>query len=172
MKTLLFHNENMNKKEWYEKTTNGLTVNEVAVKAGLSSATAWRQCRDDLNFSMENVIKIARAFDADPVDGLIAFGYLKESERNMSAMTASLRNATDEQLIEEMARRLAEYRATHDGAEDSIFDKPIHLTDEEVKEANKADLRGEVDSGRFLFDTAASHDDNKRIESVEPPDAA
>lgn len=164
--------KHMNKKQWIEAVTGADNPNVISAKTGISRATAWRQWGDDFNFSMENVVKIARAYKADPVDGLIAFGYLEESERNMSGVSVVLRDAPDEQLIEELARRLAEYRATHDGAEDSIFDKPIHLTDEDAKEANKADLRGEVDSGKFLFDTAASHDDNKHVESVEPPDAA
>lgn len=71
----------MDRKSWYDEHVGNDTIKEAARKAGISTTTAWRQhAGGELNFSAENVILIARAYGADPVRALAAFGYLSESE--------------------------------------------------------------------------------------------
>ncbi|OZG68205.1 helix-turn-helix domain-containing protein [Bifidobacterium eulemuris] len=152
----------MSKKTWLEAVTHADNANVIAAKTGITRSTAWRQWNDDLNFSAENVIKIARAFGADPVDGLIAFGYLEESERNMSAMTSALRNATNDELINEMARRINDYHSQGDYS--SSFDsETIHVEpDMEVDPTT-------IDGKDFpTYGIAANIDENRDIESETP----
>lgn len=75
----------MDKYQWLKEAMNGETINELANKAGISSATAWRQFNNDLNFTAENVILIARAYHKDPVEALVAFDYLREDERGAAS---------------------------------------------------------------------------------------
>ncbi|WP_169171994.1 helix-turn-helix domain-containing protein [Bifidobacterium oedipodis] len=151
----------MDKKTWLEATTHADNANAIAAKTGITRSTAWRQWNDDMNFSAENVIKIARAFDADPVDGLIVFGYLKESERNMSAMTSALRNATDDELINEMARRIKDYHERADYG--SVFDsETIHVEPDIPVDPS------EIDSDNLPYGFAANEDENRDIESETP----
>ena len=75
----------MDKYQWLKEAMNGETINELANKAGISSATAWRQFNNDLNFTAENVILIARAYHKDPVEALVAFDYLRDDERGTAS---------------------------------------------------------------------------------------
>ncbi|NEG89797.1 hypothetical protein [Bifidobacterium aerophilum] len=96
----------MNKYEWLESTINEDTIAEVAQKSGIIKTTAWRQYNNDLGFSAENVILIARAYHKDPVEALVAFDYLRDDERGVAAVRSALHAATDKQLIDELASRL------------------------------------------------------------------
>ena len=101
-----FHNETMNKHEWLEAAIGEDTVSEMALKAGMSKATAFRQFNNDLNFTAENVILIARAYHKDPVEALVAFDYLRDDERGTASLRAALKNATNDDLLTEIAARL------------------------------------------------------------------
>lgn len=98
--------KSMDKYQWLKEAMNGETINELANKAGISSATAWRQFNNDLNFTAENVILIARAYRKDPVEALVAFDYLREDERGVASLRAALKNATNDDLLTEIAARL------------------------------------------------------------------
>lgn len=95
------------KNEWMLLTTNGASVNEISAKTGVSLSTIWRH-KKDMSFTAEEVIAIARAYHANPLTGLVAFGYLTEQEAGMAAgrERLTLDAAGDETLLEELARRL------------------------------------------------------------------
>lgn len=107
----------MDKYQWLKEAMNGETINELANKAGISSATAWRQFNNDLNFTAENVILIARAYHKDPVEALVAFDYLREDERGAASLRAALKNATNDDLLTEIAARL--------DRDPSLADQPV-----------------------------------------------
>ena len=107
----------MDKYQWLKEAMNGETINELANKAGISSATAWRQFNNDLNFTAENVILIARAYHKDPVEALVAFDYLREDERGAAPLRAALKNATNDDLLTEIAARL--------DRDPSLADQPV-----------------------------------------------
>ena len=109
--------KSMDKYQWLKEAMNGETINELANKAGISSATAWRQFNNDLNFTAENVILIARAYHKDPVEALVAFDYLREDERGAASLRAALKNATNDDLLTEIAARL--------DRDPSLADQPV-----------------------------------------------
>ena len=109
--------KSMDKYQWLKEAMNGETINELANKAGISSATAWRQFNNDLNFTAENVILIARAYHKDPVEALVAFDYLREDERGAASLRAALKNATKDDLLTEIAARL--------DRDPSLADQPV-----------------------------------------------
>lgn len=147
----------MDKYQWLKETMNGETINELANKAGISSATAWRQFNNDLNFTAENVILIARAYHKDPVEALVAFDYLRDDERGTASLRAALKNATNDDLLTEIAARL--------DRDPTLADQPVwqgdpkdldhrQVTDDEI--ADTISKLGKPDVG-----LAAYHGDHK-----------
>ncbi|WP_051905334.1 hypothetical protein [Bifidobacterium actinocoloniiforme] len=118
----------MNKDEWLAKAMGDDSVNEMATKAGISSATAWRQYNNALGFSAENVILIARAYHKNPISALVAFGYLRPDEPASAGTEQALRDASDDELMDEMARRLANGAA----ARNQRWGSPITFSPEDL----------------------------------------
>lgn len=165
MKRKLFHNENMDKYQWLKEAMNGETINELANKAGISSATAWRQFNNDLNFTAENVILIARAYHKDPVEALVAFDYLREDERGTASLRAALKNATNDDLLTEIAARL--------DRDPTLADQPVwrgdpkdldrrQVTDDEI--ADTINKLGKPDVGLTAY-----HGDHKLDDEGDEP---
>lgn len=149
--------KSMDKYQWLKEAMNGETINELANKAGISSATAWRQFNNDLNFTAENVILIARAYHKDPVEALVAFDYLRDDERGTASLRAALKNATNDDLLTEIAARL--------DRDPSLADQPVwrgdpkdldrrQVTDDEI-----ADTISKL--GKPDVSLAAYHGDHK-----------
>lgn len=157
--------KSMDKYQWLKEAMNGETINELANKAGISSATAWRQFNNDLNFTAENVILIARAYHKDPVEALVAFDYLRDDERGTASLRAALKNATNDDLLTEIAARL--------DRDPSLADQPVwkgdpkdldrrQVTDDEI--ADTINKLGKPD-----VDLAAYHGDHKLDDDGDEP---
>lgn len=134
----------MNKETWFKETVQGDTIAEVALKAGIIKTTAWRQYNNALGFSAENVILIARAYHKSPVEALVEFGYIRADEMANGRTVARLRDASDDELLQELARRLKE------NADADWVNSPIIYRDE--------------------FDMGANDDPNARLEAETPED--
>lgn len=144
LQLLWLHNETMNKETWFKETVQGDTIAEVALKAGIIKTTAWRQYNNALGFSAENVILIARAYHKSPVEALVEFGYIRADEMANGKTVARLRDASDDELLQELARRLKE------NADADWANSPIIYREE--------------------FDMAANDDPNARLEAETPED--
>ena len=144
MQPLWLHNETMNKETWFKETVQGDTIAEVALKAGIIKTTAWRQYNNALGFSAENVILIARAYHKSPVEALVEFGYIRADEMTSGETVASLHDASNDELLQELARRLKE------NADADWVNSPIIYREE--------------------FDMAANDDPNARLEAETPED--
>jgi hypothetical protein len=122
----------MNKEEWFAKTVGTDTVNEMSTKSGISAATAWRQYNNNLGFTAENVILIARAYKKNPVAALVAFNYIREDEQLEAGNLKSLEGMSDNSLLDELARRLASGAADSNPRwESSITINPGALSDDD-----------------------------------------
>lgn len=150
--------KSMDKYQWLKEAMNGETINELANKAGISSATAWRQFNNDLNFTAENVILIARAYHKDPVEALVAFDYLREDERGTASLRAALQNATNDDLLTEIAARL--------DRDPSLADQPVWQGD--PKDLDRQVTADEIAANPDLYDLAANQDANKELEAETP----
>lgn len=144
MQPLWLHNETMSKETWFKETVQGDTIAEVALKAGIIKTTAWRQYNNALGFSAENVILIARAYHKSPVEALVEFGYIRADEMANGKTVARLHDASDDELLQELARRLKE------NADADWVNSPIIYREE--------------------FDMAANDDPNARLEAETPED--
>lgn len=144
MQPLWLHNETMSKETWFKETVQGDTIAEVALKAGIIKTTAWRQYNNALGFSAENVILIARAYHKSPVEALVEFGYIRADEMANGKTVARLHDASNDELLQELARRLKE------NADADWVNSPIIYRDE--------------------FDMAANDDPNARLEAETPED--
>ena len=132
----------MSRETWFNETVHGDTIAEVALKAGIIKTTAWRQHNNALGFSAENVILIARAYHKSPVEGLVEFEYLRADEMATGESMAHLRDASDDDLLQELARRLKA------NADADWANSPIIYRDE--------------------LDMAANDDPNARLEAETP----
>ena len=144
MQPLWLHNETMSKETWFNETVQGDTIAEVALKAGIIKTTAWRQYNNALGFSAENVILIARAYHKSPVEALVEFGYIRADEMANGKTVARLHNASNDELLQELARRLKE------NADADWVNSPIIYREE--------------------FDMAANDDPDARLEAETPED--
>lgn len=144
MQPVWLHNETMSKETWFKETVQGDTIAEVALKAGIIKTTAWRQYNNALGFSAENVILIARAYHKSPVEALVEFGYIRADEMAKGKTVARLHDASNDELLQELARRLKE------NADADWVNSPIIYRDE--------------------FDMAANDDPNARLEAETPED--
>lgn len=144
LQPLWLHNETMNKETWFKETVQGDTIAEVALKAGIIKTTAWRQYNNALGFSAENVILIARAYHKSPVEALVEFGYIRADEMTSGETVARLHDASNDELLQELARRLKE------NADADWVNSPIIYREE--------------------FDMAANDDPNARLEAETPED--
>ena len=93
----------MDKTQWLNNATHNASAEGISETAKIPRATVFRRKRD-MSFTAEEVIAIARAYHANPLTGLVAFGYLTEQEAGRERLT--LDAAGDETLLEELARRL------------------------------------------------------------------
>lgn len=80
------------------------SVRSVAAATGSDNKSAGRWLERP---RPEFVITLARVYGADPVQGLVAAGYLTDGEIARLGRAAALREATDLELAEEIYRRAA-----------------------------------------------------------------
>ncbi len=102
--------------EWLRKVTNGDTKNAIAVRSNLPTSTLNRQWNDE-KFSADVVISVAHAYGASPIEGLSALGVITRDDIERLRSDDALKDATDDQLLQELARRLADQH-------DMIVDDP------------------------------------------------
>lgn len=94
-----------------------VSINKIASATKLSQTTLNNRYNQK-NLSSDQVIAIAKAYGYNPVRALMLFEHLEESDFWIPSITNTLRDATDAEIVEEVARRIA-LGSTED------FDKPI-----------------------------------------------
>lgn len=103
---------------WIEAVTRGHSVRQIAANAQIPPATLSRQISTG-TVTPENAVAIAVAYGASPVKALVALGVLDPDNVDTMSVEQALREATDQQLVDEVMRRLS--GATE---EDTAFDHP------------------------------------------------
>jgi hypothetical protein len=99
-----------NQAKWLITATNGSSAREIAAYTDLPHTTISRWIRISA-FPCSAVITIARAYNANVVDALVASGYITPEDRAAAANRAGVSNATDQDLITELLFR---DRSRHD----------------------------------------------------------
>ena len=94
----------MNVEAWFKDLTDSSSLREAAEKSGVSKSTLSRNL-DANTMTPETVIALCRAYDRSPVSGLIETGYINDYELHGPDVEIALREATNEQLLDEIMRR-------------------------------------------------------------------
>ena len=114
----------MNTAKWLKNvagTTGGtLSINAIATKSELPQATLNRHVNAGA-LAAEEVISICRAYRYPVTQGLLDLGFITEKELQLPAIHAALHDATDRELVDEIARRLEQ-------GHHEEFDKPIQAS--------------------------------------------
>lgn len=119
----------MDHNTWYERVTSGATERAAALKSGVTTSTLNRQ-RAKGELSPESVIALSRGYGVNPVQGLIATGYLLADETANLSEDELADTLSDRALIRSLARRLGEdeqeleAEAAQDGA--NVVHFPSH----------------------------------------------
>lgn len=101
----VLHNVSMEHNEWLEKLPGSPSITAAARESGIQKTTLMRQL-DRGHIPAENVIAIARAYDVNVVDALVATGHLERSETNLVGIAEALGYATNQQLLDEINLRV------------------------------------------------------------------
>lgn len=102
---------------WLELVQKGDSVRSIATKAGVDNSTLSRQIKAG-EIRADMVIRIARGLGIDIIDALVASGYVQAEEAGVTRPTSTLRLATDQQLADEILRRL-------ESVHDDVLDRPL-----------------------------------------------
>lgn len=108
-------------REWLEKTTKSkageLSINAIANASDIPQATLNRRVKAG-DLSADMVIAISRAYEYDVVGALLELGFITKRDLTIQQIRVSLTDATDKELVDEIARRL-------DQGNREEFDKPL-----------------------------------------------
>jgi hypothetical protein len=102
--------------DWLEEKT-GASRRQMALKIGQAPSTFNRNID-----TAETIIAVCRAYEINPIDGLIEAGLLKVEEVTAAASKASLAKVSERELLEEVLHRVAQ-------RDDSELTKPVNLAD-------------------------------------------
>ncbi|MDE1565619.1 hypothetical protein ACXITP_06600 [Actinotignum sanguinis] len=92
---------------WINCATNGASRGAVAAAIGVHNSTYNRQYASG-HLNAHFIVAIARHYGADPLEGLIAGGYITPSEAGSKPLhiVEALHHATNDQLLHELYARL------------------------------------------------------------------
>jgi transcriptional regulator with XRE-family HTH domain len=105
------HGEERSWSAFVRRVTGGATQVDIAKRAGLAQTNVGRWLRGDPGAPRaDSVIAFARAFNEDPVEALIAAGYLENAELTGSGPRTPLSQYSDEEITHELQSRLRDRR--------------------------------------------------------------
>lgn len=107
----------MNPHEWLRSITDD-GPNAIARRAAISERTLYSQLERGA-LSVPNILKVCRAYDSNPIRALIDWGHIDAAWASVPDVEAALRLASDEQLTDEVLRRLRIVR------DHPLYDTPV-----------------------------------------------
>lgn len=128
------------------------TTREIAIRAGISERTLQHQMTTG-RVTMENIAKIAVAYSIHPLRALIDTDYIDEAWSQVPDVTAALRIASNDQLADEILRRL-------NSAESAGMSEPAAFTTP-VDELARRRATDEVSDELDMLRGAANMSDEK-----------
>ncbi|MFF7683176.1 helix-turn-helix domain-containing protein [Microbacterium sp. NPDC007973] len=92
-------------RQWLDHATRQDSDREIARKAGLTHSTVSRW-RNAGTAPAEGIIRIARAYAADPIDALVSAGIITEDDLMNGGLRNAVRHAPTAYLTEELHERV------------------------------------------------------------------
>jgi len=90
--------------EWLLRITGGEHTGEIAKRIGVSRATVLRWSTRQV-IDSDTVLKLARAYKVDPVEGLVAGGWMKLEDITIEGLTNVVSRAPTVLLARELLKR-------------------------------------------------------------------
>jgi transcriptional regulator with XRE-family HTH domain len=90
---------------WLDHATGGASAREVAKRVGVSHVTVGRWMNAD-TAPVPGILRISRAYAADPIDGMIAAGWLTGADLLEGGLRNAVRHAPTSFLTEELHERV------------------------------------------------------------------
>ena len=125
--------------DWYRRVTRGDSNRHVSSRANISDATLGRQLKAN-ELSADLIIKIAQAYDESPVVALVDLGFISARWMQEVGTTTALTRATDEELTDELLRRLR-----------LIEDEPVDQLAERRKRARMSNPSDSMPEGAVAY---------------------
>lgn len=125
--------------DWYKRVTRGDSNRHVSSRAKISDATLGRQLKAN-ELSADLIIKIAQAYDESPVVALVDLGFISARWMQEVGTTTALTRASDEELTDELLRRLR-----------LIEDEPIDHLAERRKKARMSNPSDSMPEGAVAY---------------------
>lgn len=125
--------------DWYKRVTRGDSNRHVSSQAKISDATLGRQLKAN-ELSADLIIKIAQAYDESPVVALVDLGFISARWMQEVGTTTALTRASDEELTDELLRRLR-----------LIEDEPIDHLAERRKKARMSNPSDSMPLGAVAY---------------------
>mgnify|MGYP006935556325 FL=1 len=125
--------------DWYKRVTRGDSNRHVSSRANISDATLGRQLKVN-ELSADLIIKIAQAYDESPVVALVDLGFISARWMQEVGTTTALTRATDEELTDELLRRLR-----------LIEDEPVDQLAERRKRARMSNPSDSMPEGAVAY---------------------
>ncbi|GGH33930.1 hypothetical protein [Microbacterium album] len=104
--------------KWIDEVRGKDSIREVARRVGMNQGTLNRQINLD-QLSFETVRAVCREYELPVIPALVSTGHLSREDAGIDAAATALRSATDEQIVEEVARRLRV------SSMDTAYDVPV-----------------------------------------------
>jgi len=125
--------------DWYKRVTRGDSNRHVSSQAKISDATLGRQLKAN-ELSADLIIKIAQAYNESPVIALVDLGFISAKWMQEVGTTTALTRASDEELTDELLRRLR-----------LIEDEPIDHLAERRKKARMSNPSDSMPLGAVAY---------------------
>lgn len=105
----------MDSKKWLKRVGGGASVNSMAKSIDMTTSTLDSQIKSPTGLKPETMVALARQFGYSPVAALVDRGLITTLDARQSAdierdltVPQALAQATDDQLLKEIGRRLDE----------------------------------------------------------------
>jgi len=134
--------------EWFKRVTRNDSNRRAADLANISPVTLGRQLKAN-ELSADLIIKIAQAYNESPVVALVDLGFVSARWIQEVGTTTALTRASDEELTDELLRRL---RLLHDQPVDDLASRragaPVSDADDSMPLSAVADDSPDEDAMR------------------------
>ncbi len=125
--------------EWFKRVTRNDSNRRAADLADISPVTLGRQLKAN-ELSADLIIKIAQAYNESPVVALVDLGFISARWMQEVGTTTALTRASDEELTDELLRRLR-----------LIEDEPIDHLAERRKKARMSNPSDSMPEGAVAY---------------------
>ena len=134
----------MDARKWLDTITDD-QPGTIAKKAGIPRRTLYHQLERG-EFPIDSIIKITDAYGANPVEALMEIGVIDRVWANVPDIIAALRLASDEQLTDEILRRLKRGSKSFETPVDELMERRSNKPTPAIRAVSDDDLPYVADS--------------------------